>query len=106
MKRIAPAGGVSEVVTAAHSLALNWARKRVDSDTAQDVAQEVAIAVWQDRLPDPSIFVRRAELKRFVPVAARNALICHVRSENRRPRPAEVVLPPRREHPRPRHRPP
>lgn len=86
MNNIDPAGGVSDVITAAHSLALAWAIKRAEYDTAQDIAQEVAIAVWQERVRDPAIFERREELERFVSVAARNGFVDQMRRAERRAR--------------------
>jgi RNA polymerase sigma factor (sigma-70 family) len=73
-------------LTAAHSRVLQWAIKRVDYDTAHDLANEVAMSVWERRRLDASFLAGPSELDRFVVTAARNALVDRLRRDRRRAR--------------------
>lgn len=73
-----------DVLAAAYAGALQWAIKRVDYDTAHDVASDVTLSVWARIEGDPSFLQGSGELDRFVVTAAKNALVDRVRGDRRR----------------------
>ena len=74
----------SGLLNAVRTQALEQALKRVDTDSAQDIASLVTIRVWRMMRKNPSRLEGPTELERYVHTATRNALFDRKLKERRR----------------------
>ena len=72
------------IFNAARTRALAWALRRTDFDTAEDIATEAAMNIWERKQKDPSFLAAPGELERYAATAACNALMDHRRADQRR----------------------
>ena len=78
--------GPTDILSRVHAWVLDWARKRTDRDTADDLANDLTMAVWERMQLEPDFLRAPGEFEGFICIASRNALIDLVRSERRRSR--------------------
>jgi RNA polymerase sigma factor (sigma-70 family) len=83
-RRTSSTRGPTEILTSVFSWVFEWARTRVDSDTAQDLANDMAISVWERIQLEPTFLSGPGDFDRFISVASRHALINYLRSNRRR----------------------
>ena len=77
---------LTDILVRVHAWVLDWAEKRVDSDTAHDLANDMAFSVWERLKLEPDFLREPGEFEGFICIASRNALIDLLRSERRRSR--------------------
>jgi RNA polymerase sigma factor (sigma-70 family) len=72
------------MIAAAYAQALRWAKRRIDYDTAEDIAAEVMTAIWRRLESNPGSLQKPGEAERFVATTARHALLDRKRDDGRR----------------------
>lgn len=88
-RKAAVAGAPSEipstVLTEAYARVLRWVRsKKMDYDTAQDIASDVVAHLWERAKDDPRLITSAAARDKFVVGSAKHARLVHLRNERRR----------------------
>ena len=73
-----------DILDAVRRHALRCALPHTDYDSAEDLASKIMESAWLMRENDPAFLTTRGELEAWVSTAVKNALIDHVRGDDRR----------------------